>query len=159
LLLIILFLYTATSSSPQATNHSPPAISKSGLSPGVIAGIVAGVIIGVVLAAFFICWPWRRSRAAAATRSDESGPSSLPEMYQPQREERRAGNSQPPNKPELEDSCRPLELGSESPHHDPVSPTQRLHPVNESVDSFHSARGTVDRDPPRCQTDLHDRIA
>lgn len=173
LLLILPFLYTATTtippsqataSSPQATNHSPPASSKGGLSPGVIAGIVTGVITGVALAAFFICWPWggyrpwQRSRVAAATQSDESGPSSLPEMCQPQPEERRAGDSQPPNRPELGDSRRPSELDSEPPHHDPVSPTQRLHPVNESVDSFHSARDEVDRDFPRCQTDLHDRI-
>lgn len=155
----------ATSLSPQATNQSPPASSKGGLSPGVIAGIVTGVIIGVVLAAFFICWPWRRSRVAAATQSDESGPSSLPEMCQPQPEERRAGDSQPLNRPELGDSRRPSELdseppelSSEPPHHDPMSPTQGLHPVNESVDSFHSARGEVGRDFPRRQTDLHDRI-
>ena len=148
LLLIQPFLYTATTtipssqattSSPQATNHSPPASSKGGLSPGVIAGIVTGVITGVVLAAFFIYWPWRRSRVAAATQSYESGPSSLPETCQPQPEERRAGDSQP-NRPELGDSRRPSELDSEPPRHDPVSPTQRLRPVNESVDSFHSAR-------------------
>lgn len=118
-----------------------------------IAGIVTGVIIGVVLAAFFIYWPWggywpwRRSRVAAATQWDERGPSSLPEMRQPQPEERGAGDSQQPNTPELGDSRRPPELdselpelGSETPHHDSMSPTQRLHPVNESVDSFHSAR-------------------
>ena len=174
LLLILPFLYTesttipssqtttpspqATTFSPQATTASSSASSKGGLSPGVIAGIVTGVIIGVVLAAFFVCWPWGgywpwwRSRVAVAS------PSSLPEMCEPQPEDPSTGDSQPPNRPELGDTRRPSELDSELPHLDPVSPMQRLDPVNDSQDSFHSARDEVDRDFPRCQTDLHDRI-
>jgi hypothetical protein len=166
LLLILPFLYTATTtipssqattSSPQATNHSPPTSSKGGLSPGVIAGIVTGVIIGVVLAAFFVCWPWGgyrpwwRSRVAVASPPVGRGPSSLPEMYEPQPEDPSTGDSQRPDRAELEDYRRPSEL-------DPVSPRPGPDPVNDSQDSFHSARDEVDRDFPRCQTDLHDRI-
>jgi hypothetical protein len=103
----------------------------------VVAGVVPGVIIGVALAAFFIYWLWRRSRVAAETQLYKSGPSSLPEPCQP----RRADDSQPPNRPGL-DPRRPSELGSELPEldSDPVSPTQRLHPVNESVDSERRGR-------------------
>jgi hypothetical protein len=135
-----------TPSSPQPTNLSPPARSKGGLSAGVKAGIAIGGIICVAVAAFFICWSWRRwgpwRRAPQPEVDSQPNTTELEDSRPPPPAE---GDSQPntleledsrsppppppppaegdsqPITPELEDSHPPPELdGSERPHHDPA---------------------------------------